>query len=100
MKRTRINPISNKRKKQLSEYRKVREQFLHDNKQCEAGLVFMAEGIETGCTKTATEIHHKSKRRGALLCHTSSFIPVCHTCHMYLEGNKKLARKLGLLDNF
>ena len=100
MKRTRLSPISNKRKKELAEYRKVREQFLHDNRMCEAGLIFAINGVETGCTKEATQVHHVAKRRGKMLCDTSKFVATCHACHMYLESNKKLARELGLLENF
>lgn len=100
MKHSRLNPVSDKRRKELNEYRKVREQFLHENRQCEAGLIFAVQGIDTGCTKEATEIHHSAKRRGRMLCDTSKFVATCHACHMYLESNKKLARELGLLENF
>ena len=98
MKRTPLRRVSLKQAKKLEAYRKLRTEFLHENRLCEAGLVFAAEGIETGCTKWATQIHHRAKR-GKNLNNTATWLPCCARCHEYIESNKSLARELGLLKN-
>lgn len=98
MKRTRLSPISKKRSNALKEYRKLREEYLHLNRTCEAGLVLAAEGIECGCKKWATEIHHTAKRRKNLN-NVNSWLPVCSNCHRWIEDNKARARELNLLRN-
>ena len=96
MKRTRLNPVSKKRAKELQTYRQLRHQFLSLNKVCEAGIVLSAEGIEANCTKWATEIHHK-KKRGKNLNNTETWLPVCRHCHEWIENHKSKARELKLL---
>lgn len=98
MKRTRINPVSNKRAKELALYRRLRTEFLGLNRMCEAGIVLSAEGVDSKCTKQATEIHHK-KKRGKNLNNVDSWLPVCRHCHDWIENNKSQARALNLLAN-
>lgn len=98
MKRTPLRRVSKKQAKRLEEYRKLRVQFLHDNRMCEAGLVFAANGIDTDCTKLATEIHHKA-RRGKNLNNPDTFCPTCRHCHTFCHENPKIARELGLFQS-
>ena len=98
MKRTRLKPVSEKRLAELRTYRKLRKEFLDVNRMCEAGITLGAAGIECGCTKWATEIHHTAKRRKNLN-NVDSWLPTCRRCHTWIEENKSKARELNLLLN-
>lgn len=98
MKKTRLKPISDKRSNELKVYRTLRKEYLGLNRMCEAGLILTAAGIDCGCTKWSTEIHHTAKRRKNLN-NTESWLPVCRRCHTWIEENKSKARELHLLLN-
>ena len=83
-------PIAKKSKKLSANekiYAVLRKDFMKDNPACKAGL--------SNCTKKATEIHHK-KGRGILLNEVKYFLPVCSTCHKWIELHPKEAVKEGL----
>lgn len=104
LKRSALKPVSNKQRKKLSVYSKVKAEHLQDNSSCEL----------CGCTNNLS-IHHVAKR-GDNLSNKDKFMTLClmgdymdqqypdsnhsHTggCHGWVEGNKELARKLGYLD--
>lgn len=96
MKRTRLKPISEKRSAELKEYRKLRKDFLAVNRMCEAGVILGAAGIDCGCRKWATEIHHTAKRRKNLN-NVETWLPICRPCHNWIEEHKSKARELHLL---
>ncbi|PVH26266.1 hypothetical protein DC487_01175 [Sphingobacterium corticibacter] len=79
--------VSTKRKAQNTLYRKKRLTFMEQNKLCKARL--------DGCTKSATEVHHKKGRINNLLTDERYFLPVCRSCHQVIELNPVLAKELG-----
>ena len=81
-----IKKISDKQLKKLSEYRKLRDEFTKD-KNCEAKL--------SGCTITATDLHHARGRVGNLLIDVSNFVALCRNCHTFIELNPDFAKKNG-----
>ncbi len=87
-KRTAIPKVSEKRKVQNQEYFKLVEQFKKDNPECKAK-------INEYCTKATDDPHH-SKGRGKFLLDVSSWIPVCRSCHNFIEQHPSEAQKRGL----
>lgn len=85
-----ISPVSNKMLKNLALYRTARRTFLQDNPVCQAGF--------SGCTYTATDVHH-AKGRGIYLLDTRYFRALCRSCHTVVELNPQLAKKLKLSQN-
>lgn len=82
------NKISDKRKEINKEYFTLVEQFKKDNPECKAR-------INEHCTKTTDDPHH-SRGRGKYLLDVSTWIPVCRSCHIYLESNPLDAMKRNL----
>lgn len=87
MKRSRLKPISDKRRNELKLYNILRKAYLIEHPICEA----------CNCSK-AMWIHHK-KGRGIYLCVVEFFMAVCGQCHRWIEDNREDAReKKWLLD--
>lgn len=86
-----MRKFSKKRAAQNREYLKVRYAYLMTSDHCAARV--------TGCTLTATQIHHKRGRIGELLCDTSYFLPVCMNCHEWIEKHPQLAKELGFSES-
>ena len=84
------NPISVKMKQTVDEYSKLRNLFMVANPSCKAGLV--------GCTAIATDIHHKAGR-GENHLKISTWLPVCRSCHRWIEENPNEAKELGYSEN-
>jgi hypothetical protein len=84
--KTKIKPVSTKQAKALTEYSKVRKQFLAEHLYCEANL--------TGCTTVVQDVHH-TIGRGANLSNVDTFLAVCRTCHRFIEDNPTEALKMG-----
>jgi hypothetical protein len=84
--KTKIKPVSSKQAKALTEYAKVRKQFLADHLYCQANL--------TGCTTVVQDVHHTTGR-GANLSNVNTFLAVCRTCHRFIEDNPAEALKMG-----
>ena len=73
-----IKKISDKHKKTISDYSIKRKKFLEANPICQAAL--------QGCTKKATEIHHKKgKDNRELWIDETYFLAVCRSCHKQIE---------------
>lgn len=85
-----VAPISTKMKKTMDEYSKKRIAFLALNTKCEANLV--------GCTKTATDVHHKVGR-GENHNNISTWFAVCRSCHKWIEENPVEAKELGFSES-
>lgn len=88
-----IRPIRKFSKKRAAENRKystLRKQFLED-KECEAGL--------EGCTGMASEVHHKKGRIGENFLDVSTWLAVCHHCHIEIETKPAMAKELGLSES-
>lgn len=71
----------------LREYKKVRENYLSKQINCEAEL--------SGCNFEANQIHHKKGRMGNLLIDDKYFLAVCGNCHHWIENNPVQAKELG-----
>jgi hypothetical protein len=80
-----IAPVSKKMRETVDQYSKLRTAYLVVNPNCKANLV--------GCTGTATEVHHKAGRGENHLR-----IPVCRSCHTWIELHPKEAKELGLSE--
>lgn len=85
-KRSVIAPISEKKAKQLVEYRKARDEYFKDHPRCE----FL------GCYKTDITLHHMAGRTGDLLTDKRYFKSLCVKHHRWVEENPESAKKLGL----
>lgn len=90
----RLRAASPKRRKELHWYSILRGQFLAEHPVCAAGPKWGV--LFTGCTHTASQIHHKL-RRGPHLNDTKTFVPICANCHRFLETHANIARAKGLL---
>jgi len=86
--RAKPKPVSEKRKVINQEYFKLVDQFKKDNPNCNAR-------INNFCTGATDDPHH-SRGRGAYLLDVSTWIPVCRSCHNYIEQHPLDAQKRGL----
>lgn len=84
MKRTRLKPISDKRKAALRVYAIAKERYLWENPICKVCK-----------TDWAREVHHMKGRTGDLLTNRYYFLGVCRTCHIKIENNPKWAMEKG-----
>ena len=66
-----IKPISDKRAKDLSKYRPLRDKYLKENPVCEV----------KECHNKTTNLHHKKGRTGSLIYDVKYFMACCSTCH-------------------
>lgn len=84
--KTRINPISERRKREFPLYLEARAKFLEEHPTC-----------QVCCGAKATQVHHKKRRRKNYL-NTDSFLAVCAPYHIFIENNPKWAEEHGFLD--
>lgn len=84
-KRKRINPISEKRKGQLEEYKGQRIEYLRKHKKC---------GVND-CIEAATDVHHMRGRSGKQLNVVDDFLATCRECHVYIEDHPAWAMAKG-----
>lgn len=68
---------TNKRKSEEQEYSIKRKAFIKNNPLCVPKL--------PGCTKKATQVHHKAKRDGVWLLKQEYWLATCHECHDTIE---------------
>jgi hypothetical protein len=85
--KAKIKPVSSKQAKALTEYAKVRKQFLAEHLYCQANL--------TGCLIVADQCHHLKGKLGALLIDPNNLLAVCGVCHRFIEDNPAEALKMG-----
>ena len=86
LKRTRLSPVSKRRRKELSEYSALRKVFLSTFPIC------------FRCAKSpATDIHHRWGRHKDRLNDTDWWIGVCRPCHDHIHANPAEAYELGYL---
>ena len=83
--RQRIKPVSEKRQRQLDEYKLVRIEYLTAHKKCEV----------KDCNNDATDIHHMRGRSGDRLNDTDEFLAICRECHGYIEEHPAWAKAKG-----
>lgn len=89
--RKKINPVSPKREELNKEYFKLVEQFKKDNPECKAK-------VNEYCTKETDDPHHM-RGRGNYLLDVGTWLPVCRSCHSYLEAHPKEAKEKGLSES-
>lgn len=82
-----IPKVSANQIERLAKYRKVRDQFMNENKNCQARL--------ENCTIKATDIHHSKGKIGDLLTDKRYFKALCRNCHSYLEVHPNEAKEKG-----
>lgn len=85
-KQKRIKQFSTKREIVNKEYIKNRTVYLQANPLCGARLL--------DCTLVATDVHHK-KGRGVFFLEQNTWLPVCRSCHQWIEIHPKEAKELG-----
>jgi hypothetical protein len=95
-KRSSLSPVSKKRKAILSQYSRMRVEFLTLRPHCEAGPVLAKVTNHPTCTSSATQVHHM-KRRGPYMLVTPTWLPVCANCHQWIETHANVARELNLI---
>lgn len=81
-----MNQSSKKMQQLQREYSKLRKEYLSDKEMCNAKLHC--------CTLRTTDVHHM-KGRGKYLLDTSTWLPVCRNCHMWIEEHPADAKELG-----
>lgn len=80
----RIKAISDKRAKELVEYRKLRDEFLKENNFCER------------CgSKHNLELHHLAGREGSRLTDVDNFMTLCRSCHVIVTEHTAQAIEEG-----
>ena len=67
-------------------YSQVRKEYLIEKNICRAKV--------DNCSIKATDIHHM-KGRGNYLLDTKTWLPVCRSCHDWIEKNPSDAYDLG-----
>lgn len=122
LKRTPIRRISKKRAKQVRQYSKERAEYLAANPICEVWLkengwvktapmtyrmetaefvnVASAEAMLAIGAPASDQVHHRAKRRGAMLNDKRFFLAVCDENHKRIEANLSWARAKGFSENF
>jgi hypothetical protein len=85
-----IKKVSEKLSKELNIYNGKRIIFLAENTNCFAKF--------NGCFGEATDVHH-SRGRGRYLNDTSTWLPLCRSCHNYIETHPKEAKGKGYSKN-
>ncbi|HEY7823664.1 MAG TPA: HNH endonuclease signature motif containing protein [Acidimicrobiia bacterium] len=89
MKRSRINPVSDRRRKRDAVYPQRREQVWS-----------RAGGICEFCNATAmTDVHHLAGRGGPDPHRLDNLIGLCRQCHANAHGNPRWARGVGLMNS-
>ena len=81
-----IRKVSSKMSKINASYTKLRRKYLLDHSVCHAKI--------HKCSLHATEIHHK-QGRGVYHLDTSTWLPVCRNCHMWIEEHPEESYELG-----
>jgi hypothetical protein len=94
---SRLSPVSKKRKAALSQYKRLRLEFLALRPTCEANEKIHPFTLGAhDCTKASSQVHHMA-RRGSMLNATTTWLPVCAHCHRWIETHANLSRAMGLL---
>lgn len=97
--RTRLSPISKRKRVQNALYAKERAEHLAAHPRCQIGPVIKAAGYHVDCWGDATHVHHAKGRHG-LTCDRRYFFSSCSgECHprWVHQTNVKEAYVLGLL---
>ena len=92
VKRSRIAPVSSKRRKRMAAYARAREQVAERcGGRCEARV----DGV---CTGWLEHVHHRRLRSQGGTDDLSNLIGCCNSCHRWAHANPREASRLGLID--
>lgn len=89
MKRSRINPVSKKRREQIPQRSALREAQLRRRPDCEARL--------SNCTRKATDVHeiiNRSQRSTSWL-EPELFVSLCRSCHQWVTEHPLWSKRHG-----
>lgn len=86
MKRTRLKPISDKRRAQMRQYSTLRRKFLSQHPVCE-----ICESARSW------EIHHRGGRTGKRLLEVEEWLALCSRCHADVHAHGAKARVNGFM---
>lgn len=86
MKKTPLRRVSKKRAKELTQYFKLRKDFLEKNPVCQA-----CDG------EPANQIHHRNHREHGRLNDQKDWVAVGNYCHTWIHNHPEAARKEGWL---
>lgn len=91
MKRSRIKPVSAKRRSQAGARRKTIELVMERDKYaCQAKL--------SGCSMHATDVHElKTRARGGSIIELSNCVALCRGCHSWITEHPKWATEHGFM---
>lgn len=90
--RKRIRRASTKRAKELRQYAVRAKEWKEIHPFCRACHL-----IHLGPIRKTKDVHHSRGKIGRLLLMEQFWVPVCRTCHNWIDQNPNAARKLGLL---
>lgn len=90
-----IKKVSDKQKEKNDEYKIIRDLFIKDNPICKAQI----NNRYSKCSNESTDIHHKRGRIGIYLTAVAYFLPVCRSCHSYIETHPDESKELGFSEN-
>ena len=82
----RVRAMSGRRKRELSRYAELRDEFLKKHPLCD----------REGCSKKSTEVHHTRGRFGVLLNHVEYWVALCPDCHRWVHNFPESAKAEGL----
>lgn len=85
LRRTRLRRVSKRQASRLTEYYKVRKDFLATHELC-----------EMGCGRASCDVHHRLGR-GQYLCDVRFFLALCRPCHEKAHRFPAWARENGYL---
>lgn len=103
MKRSRLKPVSDKRKKENAAYSKRVKEWKLENPWCKACdkisgyLNEDAEVLWFVVRHPTKDCHHMAGKEGKLLLDETWWLPVCRWSHDWIGAHSNAARELGLL---
>ena len=80
---TRIKPVSDRRRKELAFYARLKRGYLKAHRWCVVNHT------------PATEVHHSRGRSGRLLCDVRFWLPVSFSGHRWIHDHPAEARRHG-----
>ncbi len=99
LKRTPLKRVSDKLKPELRRYASLKRVWREMNRVCLASPVIAGADpfAAAYCEGKADENPHHMMRRGPYLNDTSTWLPVCLSCHRWIESHATKSRELGLI---
>lgn len=89
--KSRLKPVSARRKVELRRYSELRKEYLEAHPMC----MLTTKGIR--CPMQTTDIHHLAGRNGKRLTDFSKVIGLCRQHHAFCHSNPAWARQNGYL---